>query len=220
MKGLLMKDFQLMKNQGKILLAIFVVIAVFGIIADGNSSFLTAYITIFLALFTTSTISYDEYDSGYLFLFTLPVSRKGYVTEKYVFGFLSILIAWCAGMAAGTAAFLRSAPHGSMTDWFISGTLYIATAVIFLSFMIPVRLKFEAEMARYANLIAIIAMLVIYTLIMGGIEYLPESWTANVAAFFNGLGDMGIWMCVMTAALVILIISYLCSRRIILHKEF
>ena len=76
MKGLLIKDFQLMKNQGKILIAILVVIAAFGIIADGNSSFLTAYITIFLALFTTSTISYDEYDSGYLFLFTLPVNRK------------------------------------------------------------------------------------------------------------------------------------------------
>ena len=34
MKGLLMKDFQLMKNQGKILIAILVVIAAFGIIAD------------------------------------------------------------------------------------------------------------------------------------------------------------------------------------------
>ena len=79
MKGLLIKDFQLMKNQGKILIAILVVIAAFGIIADGNSSFLTAYITIFLALFTTSTISYDEYDSGYLFLFTLllnDISRR------------------------------------------------------------------------------------------------------------------------------------------------
>ena len=220
MKGLLMKEFQLMKMHGKIVIAILVVIDAVGIFADGNSSFLTAYFTIFLALFATSTISYDEYDSGYLFLFTLPVSRKGYVTEKYVFGFLSILIAWCFGMAVGTADFLRTTPHDSLTDWFISGTLYIAVAVIFLSFTIPVRLKFEAEMARYANLIAIIAMLVIYTLIMGGIEYLPESWTANVAAFFNGLGDMGIWMCVMTAALVILVISYLCSRRIILHKEF
>ena len=220
MKGLLMKDFQLMKNQGKILIAIFVVNAAFGIFADGNSSFLTAYFTIFLALFATSTISYDEYDSGYLFLFTLPVSRKGYVTEKYVFGFLSILLAWCFGMAVGTADFLRTTPHDSLTDWFIGGTLYIAVAVIFLSFTIPVRLKFEAEMARYANLIAIIAMLVIYTLIMGGIEYLPEAWTENAAAFFNGLGDMGIWICVMTAALVILIISYLCSRRIMEKKEF
>ena len=219
MKGLLIKDFQLMKNQGKILIAILVVIAAFGIIADGNSSFLTAYITIFLALFTTSTISYDEYDSGYLFLFTLPVSRRGYVTEKYVFGILSVLIAWCFGMAVGTAAFLRTTPHDSLTDWFISGTLYIAVAVIFLSFMIPLRLKFEAEKARYANLIAVIIMLVLYTLIMGGIEYLPEAWTENAAAFFNGLGDMGIWICVMTAALVILIISYLCSRRIMEKKE-
>ncbi|MFR9147066.1 MAG: ABC-2 transporter permease [Mediterraneibacter sp.] len=220
MKGLLMKDFQLMKNQGKILIAIFVVNAAFGIFADGNSSFLTAYFTIFLALFTTSTISYDEYDSGYLFLFTLPISRKGYVTGKYVFGILSVLLAWCFGMAVGTADFLRTTPNESLTDWFISGTLYIAVGVIFLSFTIPVRLKFESEKARYANLIAIIAMLVIYTLIMGGIEYLPESWTENAAAFFNGLGDMGIWICVMTAALVILIISYLCSRRIMEKKEF
>ena len=220
MKGLLIKDFQLMKNKGKILIAIFVVNAAFGIFADGNSSFLTAYFTIFLALFTTSTISYDEYDSGYLFLFTLPISRKGYVTGKYVFGILSVLLAWCFGMAVGTADFLRTTPNESLTDWFISGTLYIAVGVIFLSFTIPVRLKFESEKARYANLIAIIAMLVIYTLIMGGIEYLPEAWTENAAAFFNGLGDMGIWICVMTAALVILIISYLCSRRIMEKKEF
>lgn len=220
MKGLLIKDFQLMKNQGKVLLAIFVMFAVFGIIADGNSSFLTAYITIFLALFTTSTISYDEYDSGYLFLFTLPVGRKGYVTEKYIFGILCVLIAWCFGMAVGTAAFLRTPPHGSLADWFISGTLYIAVAVIFLSFMIPLRLKFEAEKARYANLIAVIVLLVLYTLIAGGIKYLPESWTADAAAFFTELGDRGIWLRIMAAALIALIISYLCSSRIMKKKEF
>ena len=115
MKGLLMKDFQLMKNQGKILIAIFVVNAAFGVFADGNSSFLTAYFTIFLALFTTSTISYDEYDSGYLFLFTLPISRKGYVTGKYVFGILSVPVAWCFGMAVGTADFLRTTPNECLT---------------------------------------------------------------------------------------------------------
>ena len=108
MKGLLIKDFQLMKNQGKILIAILVVIAAFGIIADGNSSFLTAYITIFLALFTTSTISYDEYDSGYLFLFTLPISRRGYVTEKLCVRDSQcpdclVLLAWQWGTAAFSA---------------------------------------------------------------------------------------------------------------------
>lgn len=180
-----------MKNQGKILIAIFVVIAAFGIFADGNSSFLTAYFTIFVALFTTSTISYDEYDSGYLFLFTLPISRRGYVTEKYVFGILSVLIAWCFGMAVGTAAFLRTTPHDSLTDWFISGTLYIAVAVIFLSFMIPLRLKFEAEKARYANLIAVIIMHGSLYSYHGGIEYLPESWTGKCRLHFST--DWAIW---------------------------
>ena len=57
--------------------------------------------------------------------------------------------------------------------------------------MIPLRLKFEAEKARYANLIAVIIMLVLYTLIMGGIEYLPEAWTENAAAFFQRTGRYG-----------------------------
>lgn len=220
MRGLLLKDLKLLKNQGKILFVIIVVIGMFMLISDGNPSFMTAYITIFLALFTTSTISYDEYDSGYLFVFTLPVSRKGYVKEKYVFGLLSSLAAWCIGMAVGTAAFLRMSPHGSIKDWLLSGVLYIAVAVVFLSLMIPLRLKFEAEKARYANLAVIIVTLVLYTFIRWGMQYVPESWKINAAAFLAGMGDMGIWICIMATALAVLIISYFCSKHIILHKEF
>lgn len=220
MKGLLIKDLKLLKNQGKILFIIFAVMGMFVLISDSNPGFLAAYITIFLALFTTSTISYDEYDSGYLFVFTLPVSRKGYVREKYVFGLLSAVTAWCIGMSAGTAALLRMPSHGSLKDWFLSGVLYIAVAVIFLGFMIPLRLKFEAEKARYANLIAVIAILALYILARGCMQYLPASWKVNTAAFFAGLGDMGIWLCIMVTALVVLTVSYLCSRHIISHKEF
>lgn len=220
MRGLLIKDLRLLKNQGKILFVIIVVMGVLVLISDSNPSFLAAYITIFLAIFTISTISYDEYDNGYLFVLTLPVSRKGYVREKYVFGLLSAVIAWCIGMSAGTAVLLRMSSHGSLKDWFLSGVLYIAVAVIFLGFMIPLRLKFEAEKARYANLTAIIVMLILYTVGRGCMQYLPASWKANIAAFFAGLGDMGIWLCVMVTALVVLIISYLCSSHIISQKEF
>ena len=120
---------------------------------------------------------------------------------------------------SGDSCFSATTPHDSLTDWFISGTLYIAVAVIFLSFMIPLRLEFEAENARYANLIAVIIMLVLYTLLWED-RISAGSLTENAVAFFNGLGDMGIWICVMTAALVILIISYMCSRRIMEKKEF
>ena len=39
------------------------------------------------------TLSYDEFDRGYSFLFTLPVSKRGYVKEKYVLGLL-----FCGGI--------------------------------------------------------------------------------------------------------------------------
>ena len=103
MKGLLIKDIRLLKGQSTILLALLVLVAVFmGVVSDVSSFFVVAYITIFFSIFVASTISYDEYDNGYLFLMTLPVTRKKYVNEKYIFGILISIFAWCVGMAAGT----------------------------------------------------------------------------------------------------------------------
>lgn len=220
MKGLLIKDFQLMKNQGKILFAILIVIAIFTIAIGSNPGFMAAYVTVFLSMFTTSTISYDEYDSGYLFLFTLPVNRNGYVKEKYLFGIISVLFGWCIGMAAGTAVFLREVSSGNLEEWFFSSTIYIAVAVIFLSFMIPMRLRFEAEKSRYANFIVIIALIILYMLIRGSAGYLPDTWKEGLSIFFTEMGNTGIWLCIMTAALTVLIFSYFYSRHIVRSKQF
>ena len=51
-----------------------------------DATFVSGYISIVFAMFAISTISYDEYDNGNAFLFTLPFSRKEYVLSKYVFG--------------------------------------------------------------------------------------------------------------------------------------
>lgn len=40
------------------------------------------------SMFSLSTISYDEFDNGNAFLFSLPITRKGYVIEKYIFGIM------------------------------------------------------------------------------------------------------------------------------------
>ena len=89
MKGLLIKDIRLMKSQGAVLLGLLVIVAIFmGFVSDVSPSFVVTYITIFLSIFTATTISYDEFDNCYLFLMTLPITRKKYVNEKYVFGIL------------------------------------------------------------------------------------------------------------------------------------
>lgn len=80
MKGLLIKDMRLLMNQGKtrflMLVAVSLILSVMG---AASPSFVVSYITIIFSFFTASTISYDEYDNCYLFLMTLPVTRKGYV---------------------------------------------------------------------------------------------------------------------------------------------
>ena len=129
MKGMLIKDFRLLKNQGKTLILMLLAVAVFmNLITDVGPSFVVGYITIIFSLFTVSTISYDEFDNCYLFLMTLPVSRKNYVNEKYLFALLSIVLTWCVGMVLGTGLMLMSNSEKiDMAEWMGSGVGYFCS---------------------------------------------------------------------------------------------
>ena len=98
MKGLLIKDLKLMKNQKNFFLVILVVIAFLAAGSD-DLSFPMGFTAFIGTLFTLSSISYDEFDNGNAFLFSLPITRKQYVLEKYGFGLLlgigSLLTAVC-----------------------------------------------------------------------------------------------------------------------------
>ena len=93
MKGLLIKDFKLMKNQ-KNFFFIMIFIAAAMLFAEFESTFVVSYFTMIASMFVLSTISYDEYDNGYAFLFSMPFSRTSYVKEKYVFSILVGRGAW------------------------------------------------------------------------------------------------------------------------------
>ena len=93
MKGLLIKDFKLMKNQ-KNFFFIMIFIAAAMLFAEFESTFVVSYFTMIASMFVLSTISYDEYDNGYAFLFSMPFSRTSYVKEKYIFSILMGGGAW------------------------------------------------------------------------------------------------------------------------------
>ena len=84
MKGLLLKDLSILKTQGRSAVLI-MAIALFMLIAGNNTALAVVYANILFVTFGITTISYDNYDNGYAFLFTLPIRRKLYVMEKYVF---------------------------------------------------------------------------------------------------------------------------------------
>ena len=88
MKGLLIKDLKLMKNQKSFFMVMAVVGLIFLITWDAPY-FAISYITMMFSMFAITSFSYDEFDNGAVYLFTLPFSRKTYVREKYLFGLLT-----------------------------------------------------------------------------------------------------------------------------------
>ena len=90
MRGLLVKDIALMRNQMK---SFFVILAaaVLMMVLNDDVAFPVVYVCMVFAMFGINSISYDDFDNGYSFLFTLPIKRRQYVLSKYVFSLLSIL---------------------------------------------------------------------------------------------------------------------------------
>ena len=86
MLGLFIKDLKLLKAQKKLFMLVGIVTAVVLFnIQDGTEmiGFMAGYMVFVVTMAATSTIGCDEADHGTVFLFTLPVSRKEYVLEKY-----------------------------------------------------------------------------------------------------------------------------------------
>lgn len=163
MKGLLLKDFRLLKGQKNFYLVIAMVGACM-LLTNMDSFFVISYCSLVFSIFSISTISYDEFGKGYSFLLTLPFSRKMYALEKYVFGLLTGGVAWCV-----TTAIVF------ITKWWgtedvvgnlVGAVAIYATLFMMLCIMIPIQMKFGADKGK----IAMFAIVVVVGILFGGVK--------------------------------------------------
>ena len=82
MRGLLEKDIRLLMHSKQKFLCFIAIAIVLGV--TQKNTFMLGYSTFLIAALLVSTLSYDELDHGFTFLFTLPIDRKMYVREKYL----------------------------------------------------------------------------------------------------------------------------------------
>ncbi|MEE0201632.1 MAG: ABC-2 transporter permease [Muricomes sp.] len=218
MKGLIIKDLCLLKNQ----LNFFYIICIVGIMmafTNMNLLFIMNYITIIFTMFTLTTISYDELDNGRAFLFTLPITRKGYVIEKYVLGILIAAVAWMVSGGIVLVFTVLRHPGTDITESVISMIFYLIIAIVFLDFTLPVQLKFGVDKSRIAIIgvvgaVFLVVFAVVKLLGMMGIDLvliidsLPSAGLAGVA-LFAGIG-----------CILLTVVSYLASLKIIEKKQY
>ena len=223
MKGLLIKDLLLIKNQKRTL----PLLLCCGIIMAGTSQATIAivYLTILCAMVCAGTISYDEFDHGFPFLFTLPVTRKEYAREKYLLSGVCCLaalllgVALCLGIEMAKGTF-----DAGGTDRVLSGACgaFLAAAIM-LGVAIPVRLKYGSEKGAIAMYVIFGLLAAIAVLALRGKDFLPPSVVNAIGQKLATMSTVGagvVLPVIILVSVLLLCISEQITERIMVRKEY
>ena len=219
-RGLLEKDFRLFFRQGGNLFFVLAFVALFFTLTEKKTAtFIAIYIPSVIAVYAGNTISYDENNHGYMYLFSLPVNRKVYVREKYILSFIMTVCGWCIGaICAGIAALINSEEvlNLEMLAMEVS-TFFVVQAVA--GIMIAIRLRFEGEKGRIVLPIAILIIFAIcYTI--GSILKTNLEFKESILNEIEGTGDLEIAIALIVLSLLVWYASYRYSMRVMRKKEF
>lgn len=218
MKGLLIKDFKLMRQQKSFFFGVMALVVVL-LILNEDVIFPLGFLTFVVSLFAISTISYDDFDNGNAFLFTLPITRAGYVAEKYGLGMLLGGVSWVfAVIIAAAASAVREMPLTG--DFLASALVMIPLLILIQALAIPFQLKFGADKGRIA-VICSVALLLAAGMAVKNIAKMM--FNIDLLGMLDALPplNMGAVICILIAgAAAILFISMKISISIMKKKEF
>lgn len=157
MRGMLVKDFRMLWMQ-KQFFAVIVVLSVFLLFSGQAVSFIICYCTAMGMYLSLSMITYDEYENGYAFLFTLPVSRRGYVIEKYVFSVIcTVVMCGLSATVCGIFEWIRQ-PELNVAELILTAVSGMFAMQGLFAVIVPFRLKFGAEKGRIVIMIVTVAI--------------------------------------------------------------
>lgn len=161
MKGLLYKDFCVLRKQVKILLLFVVFYAVWSVAAQVPSMMGTMVILLSIMM-PISSMSYDEAGQWYRYAFSLPVSRRALVLSKYMLGFLTALGGLLVSAIGNLVILSLTNWENALESWITIGAC-LEVGVIFLSVLIPLLFKFGVEKGRFL----VIAIAVVPSMLIG-----------------------------------------------------
>ena len=211
MKGLFVKDLMIIRHQMTTFIMFILCAAVLSMTMESYSA---VYYMMFLgSALIVGTLSYDEVDNGYTFLFTLPFQRRDYAREKFLLCTAGMIVSAVIGyviavisvtLRGGTAAALFSQALPGVVGMFFGLSL-------FHSVMIPLRIRYGSEKGRLVLYILSAAMAALFILALKLTDYRMPSFAVS---------DTVIAAVLITAGIVIMIIGEKITEKILKKKEF
>lgn len=149
MKGLLIKDFSLLKKQLKNYVFIFAIAILISFSSDNMAIFLMGYLALCFSFISVNTLYSDYDENGMAFLLTLPVTRRQYAGSKYIEPLISTIVVCIISTVMYYVQSL-DVKEGFMplAEFFSAMAVIFLVVSIFNGIMIPIYIKYGMEKGR------------------------------------------------------------------------
>ena len=217
MKGLIIKDLCVLKNQMKTLLLVLAFFIIFSIINE-DATFILFLVPFYMIMILITTFNYDEFNKWDSYCNSLPLSRKEIVKSKYILFNATSLIALILGILASfiIPSFIENTTFESLFASIIGVAFGICLVI---SLLIPFYYKFGSSKGR----IMLFLCMVILALLIGAITSLDIFNNKELMNIINSLNNLNLGMftlLLIILTVIIMSISYYISVRIYKNKEF
>ena len=209
MKGLVKKDFLLLKGNLTYFIVVTIIFSVFSVM---ESSFdIASFLPFMGMILLVSTFSWDDYNNWNAYAITLPVGRKNIVKSKYISAIITIVL---SAIISLIVSFITTSIAGNSFD-FVNSLSYILGSilglVLVLGIWFPCIYKFGVEKGRIILFVGVFATIIIAS---GLVKIF------GLPSFSFDYSDKALFIILPLAIICIFTISYIVSAIIYSHKEF
>ena len=153
MKGLILKDLLILKNQMRNILIVILGFILLSIWME-NYFYIAFIIPFYIIMLVISTFSYDDLNNSNTYIVALPYDRKTIVKARYVLSLISIITAFLIGLILSLVIPMFNSDMDFMST-FASCAATILSVILVIALLMPFFYKFGVQKGRMILFIAI-----------------------------------------------------------------
>lgn len=211
MKGLIKKDFLILKSNIKIVLAVFIVMLFLVFQNNGKEAiYLLPLLGIMMFL---STFSYDEFNSWNSYAISLPCGRKNIIKAKYISSIILIIILLAFSIGFDMISCIVASKEINVNIMLSNLFGVVLSLSLVISLLYPLIIKFGSMNGRIIIFVLIMALSTCGYIVSNFVD------VNEVTNLLSKLGNI-INLLIIVVSISSICISYFISSKIYRNKEF
>jgi hypothetical protein len=215
-KELIYKDFRLMLRSKKLMFPL-VCMFFYGFVKPDSIVMVLTYITMVFCLLGFNSLSLEEYDNCIEYFLTMPLDRKVYVQEKYLFATITTFVGWLA-----STIILGFVYNGDLVEYVVQALVIFMSMMLFQCIMLPFQIKYGGEKSRIMLLSCIAVIMgitAVLTYFLNSVTNVSDHTVEIILKLNDFLMKWG-GILGMAAFFIIIYVSYKLSVKFMKQKEY